>query len=118
MTRLARVSLVVCGLVSVILTRGGAFAQQWPGLWGAGVMVAILDRSGTSQAAGHVFGAIAQALQLQLGPSFAQGRSVLQPTAMDLGYPHTQQGQDGSMPRTWWKHSNRRNSRRGAGGNV
>lgn len=48
--------------------------------------------SGTGQAAAHVTGAIAQALQLQPGLSFAQVHSVLQPTATDLEYPQTQQG--------------------------
>jgi subtilisin family serine protease len=75
--------------------------------------------SGTSQAAAYVTGAIAQALQLQPGLSFAQVRSVLQSTATDLGYPQTQRGPDGSMPRTWCKRSDRRDSRGGSsGGNV
>jgi subtilisin family serine protease len=48
--------------------------------------------SGTSQAAAHVTGAVALALQLQPGLSFTEVRSVLQTTAVDLGYPSTQQG--------------------------
>src|SRR5262249_41293322 len=40
--------------------------------------------SGTSQAAAHVTGAIALALQLKPGLSFEQVRSVLQTTAVDL----------------------------------
>jgi subtilisin family serine protease len=48
--------------------------------------------SGTSQAAAHVTGAVALALQLQPGLSFEEVRSVLQATAVDLKYHPTQQG--------------------------
>ena len=51
------------------------------------------EGSGTSQAAAHVTGAVALALQLQPGLSFAQVRNLLQTTASwILGYPQTQQG--------------------------
>ena len=50
------------------------------------------EGSGTSQAAAHITGAIALALQLQPGLSFVQVRSVLQTTATNLGYPAKQQG--------------------------
>jgi subtilisin family serine protease len=50
------------------------------------------ESSGTSQAAAHVTGAAALALQLKPGLSFEQVRSVLQTTATNLGYPSTQQG--------------------------
>jgi len=48
--------------------------------------------SGTSQAAAHVTGAVALALQLQPGLSLEEVRSILQTTATNLGYPSTQQG--------------------------
>jgi subtilisin family serine protease len=48
--------------------------------------------SGTSQAAAHVTGAVALALQKHPGLSFTEVRSLLQTTATDLGYPQTQQG--------------------------
>jgi subtilisin len=50
------------------------------------------EGSGTSQAAAHVTGAVALALQIQPGLSFTQVRSVLQTTAKNLGYPQEQQG--------------------------
>jgi subtilisin family serine protease len=48
--------------------------------------------SGTSQAAAHVTGAVALALQQKPQLAFNEVRSVLQTTAVDLGYPSTQQG--------------------------
>jgi len=48
--------------------------------------------SGTSQAAAHVTGAVALALQLQPGLSFEEVLSVLQTTAVNLKYHPTQQG--------------------------
>jgi subtilisin family serine protease len=50
------------------------------------------EGSGTSQAAAHVTGAVALALQIQPSLSFTQLRSVLQTTAKNLGYPQEQQG--------------------------
>jgi subtilisin family serine protease len=50
------------------------------------------EGSGTSQAAAHVTGAVALALQLDPGLPFEEVRSVLQTTAVDLRYPATQQG--------------------------
>jgi subtilisin family serine protease len=57
-------------------TRGGGYG------WG----------SGTSQAAAHVSGAVALALQRQPQLSFEQVRNLLQATAWDLGYSQEQQG--------------------------
>jgi subtilisin family serine protease len=48
--------------------------------------------SGTSQAAAHVTGAVALALQKDPGLSFGQVKHYLETTAKDLGYPPTQQG--------------------------
>jgi subtilisin family serine protease len=48
---------------------------------------------GTSQAAAHVTGAVALALQRQPGLSFAQVSNLLKTTAVDLGYPPNQQGE-------------------------
>ncbi len=64
------------GIRILSTTRGGGYGEG----------------SGTSQAAAHVTGATALALQLQPGLSFEQVRSVLQTTAVKLGYPSTQQG--------------------------
>jgi subtilisin family serine protease len=50
------------------------------------------EGSGTSQAAAHVTGAVALALQLQPGLSFEEVRSLLQTTAVKLGYPQSEQG--------------------------
>lgn len=48
--------------------------------------------SGTSQAAAHVSGAVALALQRQPSLSFEQVLGLLQTTAWDLGYPPERQG--------------------------
>jgi subtilisin family serine protease len=48
--------------------------------------------SGTSQAAAHVSGAVALALQRQPQLSFEQVRNLLQATAWDLGYSQEHQG--------------------------
>jgi subtilisin family serine protease len=48
--------------------------------------------SGTSQAAAHVTGAIALALQRRPTLTAEEARSLLRQTAWDLGYPETQQG--------------------------
>jgi len=50
------------------------------------------EGSGTSQAAAHVTGAVALALQLQPGLSFVQVKNLLETTATNLRYPATQQG--------------------------
>jgi Subtilase family len=48
--------------------------------------------SGTSQAAAHVSGAVAAALQLFPGLSAEEVMNLLRTTATDLGYPHERQG--------------------------
>jgi serine protease AprX len=48
--------------------------------------------SGTSQAAAHVTGALALALQIKSRMAFDEAVTLLQDTAMDLGAPVEQQG--------------------------
>lgn len=56
--------------------------------WGGGYALG----SGTSQAAAHVTGSVALALQRLPTLTSGQVRDLLQKTAWDLGYPETQQG--------------------------